>query len=51
MKDIRHVQLYYRDKDKVTFDKYQTNGEEPHHHDKYQIEFIFKLTVQFSAGQ
>lgn len=40
MKDIRHVQLYYRDKDKVTFDKYQTNGEEPHHHNKYQIEFI-----------
>lgn len=40
MKDIQHVQLYYRDKQKVTFDKYETNGEELHHHDMYQIEFI-----------
>lgn len=40
MKDIRHVILYYRNKLKVTFDKYETNGEEMHHHDMYQIEFI-----------
>ncbi len=40
MKDIRHVQLYYRQAFKVEFDKYETNGEEMHHHDMYQIEFI-----------
>ena len=40
MKDIKHVQLYYRQAFKVTFDKYQTNGEEMHHHDMYQIEFV-----------
>lgn len=40
MKDIRHIQLYYRQSYKVTFDKYETNGEEMHHHDMYQIEFV-----------
>lgn len=40
MKDIRHIQLYYKEAFKVTFDKYETNGEEMHHHDMYQIEFI-----------
>ncbi|MBO5852781.1 MAG: helix-turn-helix transcriptional regulator [Clostridia bacterium] len=40
MKDIRHIQLYYRQAYKVAFDKYETNGEEMHLHDMYQIEFI-----------
>lgn len=40
MKDIRHIQLYYRQAFKVAFDKYQTDGQEMHHHDMYQIEFI-----------
>ena len=40
MKDIRHIQLYYKEAFKVMFDKYETDGEEMHHHDMYQIEFI-----------
>ncbi|MBQ1186584.1 MAG: helix-turn-helix domain-containing protein [Clostridia bacterium] len=40
MKDIKHVILNYRNRQTVTFGKYETNGEEMHHHDMYQIEFI-----------
>ena len=40
MKDIRHIQLYYRQSQKVEFGKYETGGEEMHHHDMYQIEFV-----------
>ena len=40
MKDIKHIQLYYRQAYQVEFGKYETNGEEMHHHDMYQIEFV-----------
>ena len=40
MKDIKHVQIYYRQSYRVDFGKYETNGEEMHHHDMYQIEFV-----------
>lgn len=40
MKDIKHVQLYYRQSQKVEFGRYETDGEDMHHHDMYQIEFV-----------
>ena len=44
MRDAKNVQLYYRQSLKVEFGKYEIDGEDMHHHDMYQIEFI-------SAGQ